>query len=82
MTSSFIHFSFLFFSSALAFHQMEQSEFGVVHLYPPIHTEQHETNCTSDTAIIDKLLNGTGYNKFKIPSGRFFGRYFNNVQNF
>ncbi|VDL75974.1 unnamed protein product [Nippostrongylus brasiliensis] len=24
-------------------------------------------NCTRDTAIIDKLLNGTGYNKFRIP---------------
>ncbi|EYC12603.1 hypothetical protein Y032_0046g1320 [Ancylostoma ceylanicum] len=25
-------------------------------------------NCTRDTAIIDKLLNGTGYNKFRIPN--------------
>ncbi|KAK0414373.1 hypothetical protein QR680_007284 [Steinernema hermaphroditum] len=24
-------------------------------------------NCTTDTAIIDKLLNGTGYNKYRIP---------------
>ncbi|VDM52286.1 unnamed protein product [Angiostrongylus costaricensis] len=24
-------------------------------------------NCTRDTAIIDKLLNGTGYSKFRIP---------------
>lgn len=28
-------------------------------------------NCTRDTAIIDKLLNGTGYNKFRIPSKGF-----------
>ncbi|VDM42394.1 unnamed protein product [Toxocara canis] len=24
-------------------------------------------NCTSDTGIIDKLLNGTGYNKYRLP---------------
>ncbi|PIO55251.1 hypothetical protein TELCIR_23363, partial [Teladorsagia circumcincta] len=24
-------------------------------------------NCTRDTDIIDQLLNGTGYNKFRIP---------------
>uniref|UniRef100_A0A915CWT1 Neurotransmitter-gated ion-channel ligand-binding domain-containing protein n=1 Tax=Ditylenchus dipsaci TaxID=166011 RepID=A0A915CWT1_9BILA len=24
-------------------------------------------NCSTDTAIIDKLLNGTGYNKYRIP---------------
>ncbi|CAJ0560893.1 unnamed protein product, partial [Mesorhabditis spiculigera] len=27
-----------------------------------------EPNCTRDTAIIDKLLNDTGYNKFRIPT--------------
>ncbi|KAI6189636.1 hypothetical protein M3Y97_00030100 [Aphelenchoides bicaudatus] len=58
---------FLSFSLAAGFHQME-GEFGVVHLYPPTHSEQHEPNCTTDTAIIDKLLNGTGYNKFRIPN--------------
>lgn len=26
-----------------------------------------KANCTSDTAIIDKLLNGTGYNKYRLP---------------
>ncbi|MFH4977330.1 hypothetical protein AB6A40_004039 [Gnathostoma spinigerum] len=26
-------------------------------------------NCTTDTAIIDALLNGTGYNKFRVPDG-------------
>lgn len=24
-------------------------------------------NCTNDTAVIDKLLNGTGYNKHRVP---------------
>lgn len=28
-------------------------------------------NCSSDTYIIDKLLNGTGYNKFRIPGLKF-----------
>lgn len=66
MTSTFIQLfiTCLFLSLATAFRQTEQSEFGVVHLYPPVHTEQHGANCTTDTAIIDKLLNGTGYNKF------------------
>uniref|UniRef100_A0AC35UIQ5 Neur_chan_LBD domain-containing protein n=1 Tax=Rhabditophanes sp. KR3021 TaxID=114890 RepID=A0AC35UIQ5_9BILA len=31
-------------------------------------TAKAKQNCTSDTAIIDKLLNGTGYSKFKVPS--------------
>ncbi|VDO24380.1 unnamed protein product [Haemonchus placei] len=31
-------------------------------------TSQSRRNCTRDTAIIDKLLNGTGYNKFRIPN--------------
>lgn len=29
-------------------------------------------NCSTDTAIIDKLLNGTGYNKFRLPSKYLF----------
>ncbi|VDM75422.1 unnamed protein product [Strongylus vulgaris] len=29
--------------------------------------KRKDRNCTRDTAIIDKLLNGTGYNKFRIP---------------
>jgi hypothetical protein len=31
------------------------------------HAARPHRNCTSDTAIIDKLLNGTGYNRFRIP---------------
>lgn len=47
-------------------------DFGVVHVYNPSGTAtsaspHSKRNCTSDTAIIDKLLNGTGYNKFRIP---------------
>lgn len=32
----------------------------VLDLYTP-------ENCTNDTAVIDKLLNGTGYNKHRVP---------------
>src|SRR4051794_9403688 len=34
-------------------------------LSPSAHHEGRP--CTTDTGIIDKLLNGTGYNKFRIP---------------
>ncbi|CAJ0590478.1 unnamed protein product [Cylicocyclus nassatus] len=34
---------------------------------PTSSAKRKERNCTRDTAIIDKLLNGTGYNKFRIP---------------
>ncbi|KAI6239199.1 hypothetical protein M3Y99_00593800 [Aphelenchoides fujianensis] len=48
--------------------QHESSEFGIVHVFPADQPEADvQPNCTSDTQIIDKLLNGTGYNKFKIP---------------
>ncbi|XGW26833.1 hypothetical protein V3C99_007426 [Haemonchus contortus] len=33
------------------------------HLYKPMRFR----NCTRDTDVIDRLLNGTGYNKFRIP---------------
>lgn len=33
------------------------------------HTESIKMkNCSADITIIDKLLNGTGYNKFRLPS--------------
>ncbi|KAJ1349269.1 hypothetical protein KIN20_004753 [Parelaphostrongylus tenuis] len=35
---------------------------------PSTISRKNYRNCSRDTAIIDKLLNGTGYNKFRIPS--------------
>ena len=32
--------------------------------------EDDEPNCTTDTAIMDKLLNGTGYNRFRLPRAK------------
>ena len=40
----------------------------IVHYNPSdFHWSEDKKNCTPDTAIIDKLLNGTGYNKYRIP---------------
>lgn len=36
---------------------------------------QQRRNCSTETAIIDKLLNGTGYNKYRLPCK--FRRKFN-----
>ncbi|KAK6051620.1 hypothetical protein COOONC_10875 [Cooperia oncophora] len=36
--------------------------------YGSLNRRKGRRNCTRDTAIIDKLLNGTGYNKFRIPN--------------
>lgn len=48
----------------------------VVHYYPSnYHSHEDRKNCTPDTAIIDKLLNGTGYNKYRIPR-KAFGIFF------
>ncbi|KAI6200051.1 hypothetical protein M3Y96_00692400 [Aphelenchoides besseyi] len=52
---------------AYGFQHLEASEFGVVHVYPASAEAEREPNCTTDTQIMDKLLNGTGYNKFKVP---------------
>jgi hypothetical protein len=67
-------YSFLACAGTLVvgFQRADEGEFGVVHLYPAPSDSEPEPNCTTDTAIIDKLLNGTGYNKFKIPSKGFF----------
>jgi len=32
---------------------------------------KHLNNCTTQVQIIDKLLNGTGYNKYRIPGRKF-----------
>lgn len=58
---------------AVGYNQLGEPEFDVVHVYPSNSepASEPEPNCTTDTAIIDKLLNGTGYNKFRIPNGLF-----------
>uniref|UniRef100_A0A7E4UTZ8 Neur_chan_LBD domain-containing protein n=1 Tax=Panagrellus redivivus TaxID=6233 RepID=A0A7E4UTZ8_PANRE len=45
-------------------------DYAIVHTYPSgyIHAGNSRRNCTNDHAIIDKLLNGTGYSKFKLPN--------------
>lgn len=59
----------------------EGDDIGVIHVYPSrygIAAQSHrgvtsaqdgvdESNCSTDTVIIDKLLNGTGYNKLRLP---------------
>ncbi|CAK5012641.1 unnamed protein product [Meloidogyne enterolobii] len=34
----------------------------------PKEKPKHLNNCTTQVQIIDKLLNGTGYNKYRIPA--------------
>lgn len=53
------------------FHEFDDRDFGVVRMYPSSKDEKPpDPNCTRDTEIIDRLLNGTGYNKFRVPSKR------------
>lgn len=60
-----------------------EDDYSIVHVYNAQTIQQETTpfppkpqrsrrpeNCSTDTTIIDKLLNGTGYNKFRIP-GKF-----------
>ncbi|CAA98509.2 Ligand-Gated ion Channel [Caenorhabditis elegans] len=44
------------------------SDYNVSSDDDPTTTTQKPRNCTRQPAIIDKLLNGTGYNKFRIPN--------------
>uniref|UniRef100_A0A914ZBL7 Neurotransmitter-gated ion-channel ligand-binding domain-containing protein n=1 Tax=Panagrolaimus superbus TaxID=310955 RepID=A0A914ZBL7_9BILA len=50
-------------------HTELNDDYAIVHTYPAGYVNGiSKRNCTSDNAIIDKLLNGTGYSKFRVPS--------------
>ncbi|CAD5224678.1 unnamed protein product [Bursaphelenchus okinawaensis] len=65
----FLTLCLLWYNVGYGFHQFDDADFGVVKMYPSKsgNPQDREQNCTSDIMIIDKLLNGTGYNKFKVP---------------
>uniref|UniRef100_A0A914UXS1 Uncharacterized protein n=1 Tax=Plectus sambesii TaxID=2011161 RepID=A0A914UXS1_9BILA len=53
-----------------AFTSEIDQELSVGPTYAPLVLDMYvPENCTNDTAVIDKLLNGTGYNKHRVPGG-------------
>ncbi|KAK5985223.1 Acetylcholine-gated chloride channel subunit acc-2 [Trichostrongylus colubriformis] len=49
------------------YNSLEEDAMEISHSSEHLHKPMRFRNCTRDTDIIDQLLNGTGYNKFRIP---------------